>query len=80
MNLSLPLLFAKKIEKYVEKSVALITKCLNGSPAPNAFDVIFNIEVVLLSLILSSNVIIFTSYLLKKLKRNIIKKIYKFKE
>ena len=30
MNLSLPLLFAKKIEKYVEKSVALITKCLNG--------------------------------------------------
>lgn len=28
--LSFPLLFARKIEKYVEKLVALITRCLKG--------------------------------------------------
>ena len=33
MNLSLPLLFARKIEKYVEKSVAFITKFFIGYPA-----------------------------------------------
>lgn len=37
MVLSLPLLFAKNIEKYVEKSLAFITRCLKGSLAPMAF-------------------------------------------
>lgn len=45
MVLSLPLLFARKIEKYVEKSVALITRCLKGSLAPIAFYVRLIMEV-----------------------------------
>ena len=47
--LSLPLLFAKNIEKYVEKSVAFITRCLKGSLASIAFSRRFIMEVELLN-------------------------------
>jgi hypothetical protein len=58
INLSLPLLFARKIEKYVEKSVAFITKFFIGYPA---FVVKFIIDVDCLNLfefILSRKLII----------------------
>lgn len=42
MNLSFPLLFARNTEKYVEKSVAFITKCFIGTLA---FYVKCNIDV-----------------------------------